>query len=167
MTRGLNARRVVGRLACAGVLVALALYARHILEPQPRAIRGWSIAQATPWVRVAAVEVFQRGQGRIGVLNTSPTVEGDPVHQYVLVDGRSVRLVYDGRKDRYGSGRIVQRTLDSISLGYPAPGETSPPRYVTVPLDSAGLHPRAPALLCWRGGEVMCVLDGGQEAAEP
>lgn len=160
----MNARRVVGGLMAAGALVVLALNARHILEPQPGAIRGWSIAQATPWVRAAAVEVFQRGQGRIGVLNTSPTVEGDPVHQYVLVDGSSVRLVYDGRQDRFGSGGVSQRTLDSISLGYPAPGETSPLRFVTVPLDSAGLHPRAPALLCWRGGQVMCVLGDGQEA---
>jgi hypothetical protein len=68
-------------------------------------------------------------------------------------------MVQDGRQDRFGSGRVWQRALDSISLGYRASGEEErPPRYVTVPLDSAASAARPLALFCWAAGHRICTF---------
>ena len=156
----MNARRIAGGLAVAAALTVAAVNAENIIWPKPKALWGWTITESTPQVNEQAVRTFQRGTGRMAVGHMAGTVEGDPIFQYVLVDGRRVRLVNDGRQDRFGSGRIWERTLDSISLGYQASGELeSPPRYAVVPPDSAGSAGQALALLCWVGSDVICRFD--------
>lgn len=149
-------------MACAVVLLTAAVFAKQVLRPEPRALRGWSIAPSAPRVHAAAVDVFRHGTGRIAVGEQARTVEGDPIYRYLLVDGRRVRLVVDSRDDRWSSNPTVREVaLDSISLGYVAQESTitTPPRFVSVPLDSAGTAPRPLSLLCWIDVRVVCGFD--------
>ena len=158
----LSAGRSICAFAVAGILLTGALLARHVLRPEPRVLRGWSIAPSTPRVHAAAVDVFQRGTGRIAVGEQVSTVEGDPVYRYLLVDGRRVRLVVDSRDDRWSAARRVHEVaLDSISLGYLAAEATmrTLPRFVSVHLDSAGTARHPLSLLCWIDTRVVCGFD--------
>ena len=158
----MNARRIAGALAVAAALTVAAVNAENILWPKPRALWGWTITESTPRSNEQAVRTFQRGAGRMAVGFMAGTLEGDPVFQYVLVDRGSVRLVQDSRRDRFG-GRISERALDSVSLGYRISEEMgSPSLYAAMPPDSAGSAKREPALLCWSGSDVVCIFNGAR-----
>jgi hypothetical protein len=57
--------------------------------------------------RQRALRAFTTESGSLRLKMVRTTVEGDPITYYLIVEGRSVRLLVDWRQDRFGGGRAI------------------------------------------------------------
>ena len=131
--------RTRSRYLCISVVVAAGacrrdaapLPARTWTGPPPVTARdsAWldSVRVAEPYTRVeegdqaaraSAVRAFTGRGAPLALMQTLRTVEGDPIHQYLVVQTGAARLIADQRADSFrGGAGVTAVELDSLWIG--------------------------------------------------
>jgi hypothetical protein len=127
-TVALAAALLVG--ACAGMNpTAPRAATRPDVSAIPNDITGSfeTVTYGDPAPRVRAIRAFTTGSGSLRLRMVRTTVEGDPITYYLVVDGRSARLLVDWRQDHFGGGRgVTDERFTDLRLVRRNPGDQPP-----------------------------------------